>query len=139
MRYLCKPDQQRGAVCIDWREICLHAHHPEIGGNRFPCGVCGCPGYNYKYVPILVCSPENIRGLSNTDYFLPLHVDPPKVIYNLDTGVDYYVRVSARNSLGYGGTQSSSPTYQHPYEEPTAPTDVALGVTSDTMLTVSIA
>lgn len=60
-----------------------------------------------------------------------------QVISSLDTGVDYYVRVSARNSLGYGATQSSSPTYQHPYEEPTAPTDVALGVTSDTMLTVS--
>ncbi|CAM9212653.1 unnamed protein product, partial [Hapterophycus canaliculatus] len=59
-----------------------------------------------------------------------------KVISNLDTGVAYYVRVSARNSLGYGATQSSSPTYQHPYEEPTAPTDVVLGVTSDTMLTV---
>lgn len=62
-----------------------------------------------------------------------------QVISNLDMGVDYYVRVSARNSLGYGSTQSSSPTYQHPYEEPTPPTDVVLGVTSDTMLTVSVA
>lgn len=60
-----------------------------------------------------------------------------KVISSLDTGVEYYVRVSARNSFGYGAIQSSSPTYQHPYEEPTAPTGVALGVTSDTMLTVS--
>lgn len=60
-----------------------------------------------------------------------------QVISSLDSGVDYYVRVSARNNLGYGATQSSSPTYQHPYEEPTAPTDVVLGVTSDTMLTVS--
>lgn len=60
-----------------------------------------------------------------------------QVLSALDTGVAYYVRVSARNSLGYGATQSSSPTYQHPYEEPTAPSDVVLGTTSDTMLTVS--
>ncbi len=60
-----------------------------------------------------------------------------QVISSLVTGVAYYVRVSARNSLGFGATQSSSPTFQHPYEEPTAPTDVVLGVTSDTMLTVS--
>lgn len=60
-----------------------------------------------------------------------------QVLSSLDTGVAYYVRVSARNSLGYGATQSSSPTYQHPYEEPTAPSDVVLGTTSDTMLTVS--
>lgn len=60
-----------------------------------------------------------------------------QVISSLETGMAYYVRVSARNSLGYGATQSSSPTYQHPYEEPTAPSDVVLGVTSDTMLTVS--
>lgn len=60
-----------------------------------------------------------------------------QVISGLVTGVPYYIRVSARNSLGYGATQSSSPTFQHPYEEPTAPVDVVLGVTSDTMLTVS--
>ncbi|CAN0525976.1 unnamed protein product, partial [Scytosiphon promiscuus] len=61
-----------------------------------------------------------------------------QVISSLDTGEEYYVRVrvSARNSLGYGATQSSSPAFQHPYEEPTAPNDVVLGVTSDTMLTV---
>jgi len=59
-----------------------------------------------------------------------------RVMPNLFTGVDYYVRVLAHNSQGYGLPQSSSPTYEHPYVEPSPPTSVKIGVTSDTMLTV---
>ena len=60
-----------------------------------------------------------------------------KTITGLETGTFYYVRVSAMNSQGYGSTQVSTPTNLNPYEEPGAPTNVALGVTSDSMLTVS--
>ncbi|CAM9849342.1 unnamed protein product [Phaeothamnion confervicola] len=62
-----------------------------------------------------------------------------RVISGLVSGTPYYVRVSARNSLGYSAPQTSSPSYQHPYQEPAAPSDVFLGITSDTMLTVSFA
>jgi hypothetical protein len=47
------------------------------------------------------------------------------------------VRVHAHNSQGYGLPQSSSPTFGHPYIEPSPPTNVRVGVTSDTMLTVA--
>jgi len=59
-----------------------------------------------------------------------------RVIPNLLNGVDYFVRVFAHNSQGYGRPQASSPTFEHPYVEPNPPLSVKLGVTSDTMLTV---
>jgi len=58
------------------------------------------------------------------------------VLPNLQTGVDYYVRVYAHNSQGFGLPQASSPTFEHPHVEPNPPAKVTLGVTSDTMLTV---
>lgn len=60
-----------------------------------------------------------------------------KTITGLTQGQYYYVRVSAMNSQGYGSTQVTTPTSLNPYEEPGAPSEVALGVTSDSMLTVS--
>merc|ERR1719324_2110252 len=60
-------------------------------------------------------------------------------IENLVEGTFYYVRVRAANSQGYGDAQVSTPSSLNPYEEASAPTGVALGVTSDTMLTVSFA
>jgi hypothetical protein len=59
-----------------------------------------------------------------------------RVIPNLVTGTDYWVRVLAHNSQGYGAPQASSPAYDHPMTEPSPPMDVTLGSTSDTMLTV---
>jgi hypothetical protein len=59
-----------------------------------------------------------------------------RVLPNLATGVDYFVRVYAHNSQGYGLPQATSPTFEHPHVEPNPPAAVSLGVTSDTMLTV---
>ncbi|KAL3663537.1 hypothetical protein V7S43_011425 [Phytophthora oleae] len=59
-----------------------------------------------------------------------------RVISSLTKGTTYYVRIRAKNSQGYGQYQLSSPPKMHPYTTPSAPTQVALGVTSATMLTV---
>ena len=37
-----------------------------------------------------------------------------RVVEGLLTGYDYYVRVRAHNSQGFGLPQASSPTYAHP-------------------------
>eukprot|EP00945_MAST-04E_sp_MAST-4E-sp1_P008597 g8597.t1 len=58
-------------------------------------------------------------------------------IPSLATGVDYYVRVSCYNQMGYGLSTPSSPPYDHPRRLPTAPTKVKLGVTSSSKLTVA--
>jgi hypothetical protein len=60
-----------------------------------------------------------------------------KTISDLEQGVDYYVRVRAANSQGSGDAQASTPSYLNPREEPSAPTNVELAVTSESMLTVS--
>jgi hypothetical protein len=49
----------------------------------------------------------------------------------------YYVRVSAYNIVGVGASQSTSPTSETPRQIPSEPTNVYLGVTSNTKLTVS--
>ncbi|KAH8056449.1 RNA polymerase II transcription regulator recruiting protein [Aureococcus anophagefferens] len=49
---------------------------------------------------------------------------------------EYYVRVSAGNIQGYGTPQSTAPSSAAPYEESGAPSDVELGITSDSMLTI---
>lgn len=59
-----------------------------------------------------------------------------RVISSLAKGSFYFVRVKAANSQGYGQYQISSPASLNPYTTPSAPTKVALGVTSSTMLTV---
>ena len=55
----------------------------------------------------------------------------------LDMGESYYFRTAGINAMGRGSWQSSSPTFEHPRREPTAPTNVRLGITSASMLTVS--
>jgi len=56
----------------------------------------------------------------------------------LDQGVYYWVRLSSCNSQGCSAfPQASSPPALNPHESPSAPTSVILGVTSDSMLTVS--
>ncbi|KAH8055158.1 RNA polymerase II transcription regulator recruiting protein [Aureococcus anophagefferens] len=45
-------------------------------------------------------------------------------------------RVSAGNIQGYGTPQSTAPSSAAPYEESGAPSDVELGITSDSMLTI---
>jgi len=60
-----------------------------------------------------------------------------KTLTGLTAGTFYFVRVSAYNKNGYGGTQVTTPASLNPHEVPSAPTNVALSVTSDSMLTVS--
>jgi hypothetical protein len=57
----------------------------------------------------------------------------------LMTGAYYYVRVSCANSQGYGPTVRTSPNKLNPSEPPQAPTEVYLGSTSPSMLTVTFA
>ena len=59
-----------------------------------------------------------------------------KNIDGLSTGVYYYVRVKAMNSQGYGVSQSSTPASLNPHQKPSPPTNVRLGVTSNSMLTI---
>ncbi len=59
-----------------------------------------------------------------------------KNIDGLVTGTRYYVRVMAKNSQGYGISQMSTPASLNPHQRPSPPTNVKLGITSDTMLTV---
>jgi hypothetical protein len=59
-----------------------------------------------------------------------------KTISGLEKGQRYYIRVSACNGQGCGTPQGSAPSSATPYEESGAPSDVVLGVTSDSMLTL---
>ena len=59
-----------------------------------------------------------------------------KNIEGLATGSYYYVRVRAKNSQGYGISQMSTPASLNPHQKPSPPTNVKLGITSDTMLTI---
>ncbi|KAG7376018.1 hypothetical protein PHYPSEUDO_014631 [Phytophthora pseudosyringae] len=59
-----------------------------------------------------------------------------RIISSLTKGTRYYVRVRAGNSQGLGQYQVSSPASQQPYTTPSSPTQVVLGATSATMLTV---
>jgi len=58
-------------------------------------------------------------------------------IQGLTMGDRWYVRVSAYNQMGYGAFQASSPEFETPRRLPTAPTNVRLGVTSPSKLTVA--
>lgn len=82
---------------------------------------------------------DNSDGRYGSSGFTMLSGGAPyvKTITDLDTGVFYYVRVSAANSQGFGPTQASSPVSLNPHEAPGSPTNVVLGVTSASMLTVS--
>ncbi|KAE8987960.1 hypothetical protein PR001_g22172 [Phytophthora rubi] len=59
-----------------------------------------------------------------------------RVISSLTKGTPYFIRVRARNSQGFGQLQPSVPGKMQPYTTPSAPTQVVLGITSATMLTV---
>jgi hypothetical protein len=56
---------------------------------------------------------------------------------SLSTGVVYWVRVNAYNQMGYSFWTPSSPPKDHPRQKPLAPTDLLMGVTSSSMLTVA--
>jgi len=60
-----------------------------------------------------------------------------KSIDGLEQGVYYFVRVFAVNSQGAGSPATSTPASMQPYEASSAPTNVLLAVTSNSMLTVS--
>jgi len=59
-----------------------------------------------------------------------------KTITNLKKGVFYFVRVRARNDQGYGESQVSTPKSLNPHQRSSSPTNVKLGITSDTLLTI---
>uniref|UniRef100_A0A7S4I964 Fibronectin type-III domain-containing protein n=1 Tax=Odontella aurita TaxID=265563 RepID=A0A7S4I964_9STRA len=59
-----------------------------------------------------------------------------KTISGLIPGQFYYVRVSAINSQGQGISQESTPRSLNPHQKPSAPTNVRLFATSDTMMTI---
>lgn len=60
-----------------------------------------------------------------------------RILTGLDQGEDCYVRVYAKNALGAGEPQPSTPQFLHPYVEPSAPTHVRLAATSDVSVTVA--
>ena len=90
-----------------------------------------------SYLVEYATDPTYTTGVGNVSVVM-LSAGAPyyRVLPNLQTGVDYYVRVYAHNSQGFGLPQASSPTFEHPHVEPNPPAKVTLGVTSDTMLTV---
>ena len=55
----------------------------------------------------------------------------------LEMGTYYFVRVKAANSQGYGPTVRSSPNSLNPSQTPSAPTNVFLGSTSPSMISVT--
>nr|CCA13958.1 similar to titin isoform N2B putative [Albugo laibachii Nc14] len=63
---------------------------------------------------------------------------PPysRMISDLQKGSFYFIRVRARNSQGLGPAQIASPMSLNPSTKPGAPTNVVVGVTSSSMLTV---
>jgi len=60
-----------------------------------------------------------------------------KTVTGLEPGQRYYFKVFAVNLQGPGVGQPTTPPFLNPAQEPGAPTNVAVGVTSDSMLTVS--
>jgi hypothetical protein len=57
-------------------------------------------------------------------------------ISGLSAGTRYYCRVKAHNSQGYGASGATSPASEYPRTTPSAPTNVLLGTTAGTKLTV---
>jgi len=57
-----------------------------------------------------------------------------KNIEGLATGTYYFIRVRAKNSQGYGISQMSTPASLNPHQNPSPPTNVKLGLTSDTTI-----
>jgi hypothetical protein len=88
--------------------------------------------YLVEYAP----NPDFAGALSVSVIMLSAGAPFYRLLPNLKAGQDYWVRVKAHNSQGYGNPQAASPAFEHPYVEPGPPSNVRLGVTSDTMLTV---
>ncbi|RHY35451.1 hypothetical protein DYB32_000104 [Aphanomyces invadans] len=59
------------------------------------------------------------------------------LIPGLTKGQSYFVQVAAQNSQGTGLAAASSPASLNPHTFPSAPTNVVLGITSPSMLTVA--
>ncbi|OWZ23436.1 Titin isoform N2B [Phytophthora megakarya] len=99
--------------------------------------------YIYAKVPRLYPDDSTVRiagAPCDKCYYIPNETSKSLII-----GKKYYIevyaynvkgKVRAQNSQGFGGFQRSSPTKMQPYTTPSAPTQVALGITSATMLTV---
>lgn len=58
------------------------------------------------------------------------------LIRGLIQGKSYFVLVRAGNSQGYGDGQQTTPTFEHPRQEPKAPLNVRIAATSESMITV---
>jgi len=59
-----------------------------------------------------------------------------KTIIGLQKGAYYFVRVRAQNSQGYGVSQASTPRSLNPHQRSSPPTNVRVGIMSDTLLSV---
>ncbi|GMF34613.1 unnamed protein product [Phytophthora lilii] len=112
--------------------------------------------YSVSELVVLFSPPDDNGGDTVTDYEVQWALDSAfttpssvtvtimtgvsapyrRVISSLTKGTPYFTRIRARNSQGYGPFQLSSPTKMQPYTTPSAPTQVASGITSATMLTV---
>ena len=89
-----------------------------------------------KYLIEWSTSSDFVNSESSTHEYLAGGSPFFKNIEGLTTGVYYYVRVRAMNSQGYGISQASTPSSLNPHQKPSPPTNVRLGVTSDSMLTI---
>jgi len=86
-------------------------------------------------------SVDFVPSLTSSTDFTAIQGGAPyqKTINGLLNGVDYFVRVSAKNSRGYSIPTISAPSSMHPCRAPDGPSGVMLYATSDSMLTVSFA
>jgi len=91
--------------------------------------------YKIEYSTSAAFSNPNVVYVKYLDGGAPYQ----KTLSGLSQGVYYFVRVSACNSQGCGTITPTVPPSLNPFQASSAPSNVVLYVTSDTMLTVGFA